>query len=194
MNERLEEKLMHLQWEDVLDWAGERTVQRAEGYLDRVGEIFAFDDFIAAKVRGTEEYTTNVFMDMCGEWNSVCTCPVQMNCKHGVALALCAAKKLNEGTTILEGDDGEALRLDRETIVAEYKKAHEPPPPPPPPPPRVVHFKVEDNPFGRFTAKGGRHAKDFSFRVVTPGKVFHWDFIVSTFFRYTSAMRVDLSR
>ncbi len=38
MNERLEEKLRHLQWEDVLDWAGERTVRRAEGYLDRAGE------------------------------------------------------------------------------------------------------------------------------------------------------------
>lgn len=46
--------MRHLLREDVLDWAGERTVQRAEGYLDRVGEIFAFDDFIAAKVRGTE--------------------------------------------------------------------------------------------------------------------------------------------
>ena len=66
MNERLEEKLRHLLREDVLDWAGERTVQRAEGYLDSVGEIFAFDDCIAAKVRGTEEYTTNVFMDMYG--------------------------------------------------------------------------------------------------------------------------------
>ena len=121
MNDRLENKLKRLCREDVVDWAGERTVQRAEGYLDRVGEIFALDDFIAAKVRGTEEYTTNVFLDKYGEWNSVCTCPVRMNCKHGVALALCAAKKLNEGTTILEGDDGEALRLDRDTIVAEYK-------------------------------------------------------------------------
>lgn len=44
MNERLEEKLRHLLREDVLDWAGERTVHRAEGYLDRVGEIFAFED------------------------------------------------------------------------------------------------------------------------------------------------------
>lgn len=180
MNERLEEKLRHLLREDVLDWAGERTVQRAEGYLDRVGEIFAFDDFIAAKVRGTEEYTTNVFMDMYGEWNSVCTCPVRMNCKHGVALALCAAKKLNDGTAFPENEEGASLRLDRDAIIAECKRAHEPPPPPPPPPPKVVHFKVEENPFGRFTAKGGRHAKDFSFCVVTPGKVFHWDFIVST--------------
>ena len=93
MNDRLEYKLKRLCREDVVDWAGERTVQRAEGYLDRVGEIFALDDFIAAKVRGTEEYTTNVFLDKYGEWNSVCTCPVRMNCKHGVALALCAATR-----------------------------------------------------------------------------------------------------
>ena len=180
MNDRLEYKLKRLCREDAVDWAGERTVQRAEGYLDRVGEIFAFGDFIAANVCGTEEYTTNVFLDKYGEWNSVCTCPVRMNCKHGVALALCAAKKLNGGTEFLESEEGASLRLDRDAIVAEYKRAHEPPPPPPPPPPKVVHFKVEENPFGRFTAKGGRHAKDFSFRVVTPAEVYHWDFIVAT--------------
>ena len=180
MNDRLEYKLKRLCREDVVDWAGERTVQRAEGYLDRVGEIFAFGDFVAAKVRGTEEYTTNVFLDKYGEWNSVCTCPVRMNCKHGVALALCAAKKFNGGTEFLESEEGASLRLDRDAIVAEYKRAHEPPLPPPPPPPKVVHFKVEENPFGRFTAKGGRHAKDFSFRVVTPAEAYHWDFIVAT--------------
>ena len=180
MNDRLEYKLKRLCRDDVVDWAGERTVQRAEGYLDRVGEIFAFGDFIAAKVRGTAEYTTNVFIDKYGEWNSVCTCPVRMNCKHGVALALCAAKKLNDGTALPESEEGASLRLDRDAIVAEYKRVHEPPPPPSPPPPKVVHFKIEENPFGRFTAKGGRHAKDFSFRVVTPAEVYHWDFIVAT--------------
>lgn len=180
MNDRLEYKLKRLCWEDVVDWAGERTVQRAEGYLDRVGEILAFDDFIATKVRGTEEYTTNVFIDKYGEWNSVCTCPVRKNCKHGVALALCAAKKLNDGTALPESEEGASLCLDRGAIVAEYKSVHAPPPPPSPPPPKVVHFKVEENPFGRFTAKGGRHAKDFSFRVVTPAEVYHWDFIVAT--------------
>ena len=180
MNDRLEYKLKRLCREDVVDWAGERTVQRAEGYLDRVGEIFASGDFIAAKVRGTEEYTTNVFIDKYGEWNSVCTCPVRMNCKHCVALALCAARKLNDGTTLPESEESASLRLDRDAIVAEYKSVHEPPPPPPPPAPKVMHFKVEENPFGRFTAKGGRRAQRYSFRVVTPSGTYHWSFIVST--------------
>ena len=98
MNERLEGKLKRLSREDFVDWAGDRTVQRGEGYLDRA-------------------------------------------------------------------------------VIAEaYGKANEPPELPP----ETVHFKVDENPFGRFAPNGGRHAKDFSFRVVTPGKTYHWDFIVST--------------
>ena len=58
----MEYKLKRLCREDVVDWAGERTVQRAEGYLDRVGEIFALDDFIAAKVRGTGSARAAPFM------------------------------------------------------------------------------------------------------------------------------------
>ena len=35
-----------------------------------------------------------------------------MNCKHGVALALSAAKKLNDGTALPESEEGMSLRLD----------------------------------------------------------------------------------
>ena len=39
---------------------------------------------------------------------------------------------------------------------------------------------VKENPFGRFTQTGGRHAAGFSFRVTDAGRTFHWDFIIST--------------
>ena len=183
MNERLENKLRRLRREDLVDWAGERTTQRGEGYLDRVCEVSWFDDCIAANVLGGEMYTTNVYIGKCGEWKSVCTCPVGVDCKHGVALALFASKWLNTEKIRQDEAPDVSLRIDRETILAAHTRTNTSPsnsPPPSPTPPETVHFRINENPFGRFTAKGGNHAKRFSFRVVTEAGVYHWDFIIST--------------
>ena len=180
MNSNLEKRLRALDREALLDWVLEKTARRGEEYRDRVGEIVSAGDFLAAKVRGTEEYTTNVFVDSYGEILSVCSCPVGMNCKHGVALALRAAETLRAGGTFPEAEP-EGWRLDREAIVAaklsERKKAPEPPPKPEP---KEVRVRVETNPFDRFTSSGGRHGPDFSFRVEAEGEVFHWSFVIST--------------
>ena len=117
MNSNLEKRLRALDREALLDWVLEKTARRGEEYRDCVGEIVSAGDFLAAKVRGTEEYTTNVFVDSYGEILSVCSCPVGMNCKHGVALALRAAETLRAGGTFLEAEP-EGWRLDREAIVA----------------------------------------------------------------------------
>lgn len=113
MNAKLEERLRKLNWDDILDWVPERTARRGEGYRDRVGEIVETDDCLAAKVRGTEEYTTNLFADAYGELASVCSCPVGRNCKHGVALALCASDRLKAGESFTKVPP-EGWRLDRE--------------------------------------------------------------------------------
>ena len=63
MNEELEKRLRALDRETQLDWVLEKTARRGEEYRDRVGKIVSAGDFLAAKVRGTEEYTTNVFVD-----------------------------------------------------------------------------------------------------------------------------------
>ena len=120
-------------------------------------------------MRGTTEYTTNVFVDSSGRLASVCSCPVGRNCKHGVALALCAAEKLKNGEPFSEvSPDG--WLLDREAILAEHqivKKTKSPPPQPP------VCIRVKTNPFDRFTPNGGRrHGSRFSFRVEEAGEVF----------------------
>ena len=59
MNPKLEERLRKLNWDDIRDWVDDRTAQRGWKYRDKVGEIVAVGDCLAAKVRGTEEYTTN---------------------------------------------------------------------------------------------------------------------------------------
>ena len=43
-----------------------------------------------------------------------------------------------------------------------------------------IDVRVACNPFDRFAPHGGRHARAFSFRVVTPDEVFHWDFLIPT--------------
>ena len=178
MNAELEKKLRALDREALLDWVLEKTARRGEEYRDRVGEIVSAGDFLAAKVRGTADYKTNVFVDSYGELLSVCTCPVGMNCKHGVALALRAAEMIRAGESF-PGADPEGWRLDRETIIeakiSGWKKESEPSPPPP----KEFRVRVETNPFDRFTPSGGRHGPDFSFRVEAEGEVFHWSFVIS---------------
>ena len=99
MNPTLEQRLRQLTRESLRRWVDEGTASRGKGYRNRVGEIVSVGDSIAAKVRGTDEYTTNVFVDDSGNLASVCTCPVGRNCKHGVALALRAAEALKAGKT-----------------------------------------------------------------------------------------------
>ena len=118
MNAKLEERLRKLNWDDILDWVLERTARRGEEYRDRVGIVVSVGDCLAAKVRGTEEYTTNLFLDSYGEFVSVCTCPVGRNCKHGVALALCAAKTLKAGGAFPE-EAPENWLLDRESCMGD---------------------------------------------------------------------------
>lgn len=178
MNNVLAKRLRAFDREALLDWVLERTARRGEEYRGRVGDVVEVGDCLAAKVRGTEEYTTNLFVDSYGELVSVCSCPVGRNCKHGVALALRAAETLKEGVAFPQVDP-EGWRLDREAILAAHrpgaKKAAEKPSPPPP-----VRIRVETNPFDRFTPTGGRHAPKFSFRVEGAGEVFHWSFVTSS--------------
>ena len=194
MNEILEKRLYNLSQSDISDWVPERTARRGEEYRNRVGAIVSADDCLAARVRGTEEYTTNLFVDSYGEFVSVCSCPVGRNCKHGVALALCASEKLEAGETIPEASP-EKWRLDRKAILASRlpgtRNTTKPPAPPSPPP---VQIRVEMNPFDRFTPTGGRHGKDFSFRVEGAGEVFHWSFVISALIYLLAKGKLDYGK
>ena len=115
MNLTLEHLLREFDNEALRRWVDEGTASRGKGYRNRVGKIVEAGDGIAAKVQGTDEYTTNVFVDDNGNLASVCTCPVGRNCKHGVALALRAAEALKAGKTFPHAPTGE-WEVDRKAV------------------------------------------------------------------------------
>ena len=177
---RLENRLRRLNYDDLVDWVGERTATRAWNYRARVLEVCNLPDGYAGRVKGTEPYVTKLTIDAYGEYVSQCSCPVGDNCKHAGALALVVSEKLK--ADLPTGDEqSDALRDELAKVSGKRRKESRPPSgPPSPPPPREVCVTVTENPFGRFTSKGGRHASDFSFRVVVGEKTYHWSFIIST--------------
>lgn len=110
-----------LTYEAVCDWVGSTTGGRGKAYCSNVGEVFSLPDGYAARVQGMKLYTTNVYVNEDGDFASVCSCPVGVNCKHGAALALVAAEKLQVGANILKADDGE-LKLDRDSVTARVRE------------------------------------------------------------------------
>ena len=125
MNAKLEDRLNTLDRDAVRDWAGERTARRGWQYRDRVGEIVSVGDCLAAKVRGTEEYTTNLAVDSRGEIASTCTCPVGRNCKHGVALALRASEKLKAGQAFVDAPGAAKMLVSESDMSDVFKKRRE---------------------------------------------------------------------
>ena len=80
-----------LTWNDLEKWVGSRIVGRGRSYWQqgRVSELAATSDgSLIAWVEGSKRYVTKVDMDEDGLPDSVCTCPYELDCKHGVAVVL----------------------------------------------------------------------------------------------------------
>jgi len=74
-------------WVDSLD---PTTRERGETYYAnlQVEEVWAdADHYVEARVMGSELYSVKLFLTR-GKWDSRCTCPVKVSCKHGCAAAL----------------------------------------------------------------------------------------------------------
>ena len=85
------DRFSDLTWNDIEEWAGGRIGDRGRRYQQqgRVSDLAATDDgSLVAWVNGTEFYATRVIMREDGLPVSVCTCPYNLNCKHGVAVVL----------------------------------------------------------------------------------------------------------
>jgi superfamily II DNA or RNA helicase len=67
---------------------GPDVAARAIGYIDRVRDIERHGDWINATVVGRRRYHVELFTDEEGVYYSSCSCPVEVDCKHGAALAL----------------------------------------------------------------------------------------------------------
>ena len=94
-DDRLKSALLDLTWKKMKEWADLGSVERGRGYLDNVEEPRQYPDgSVVAEVHGSEDYYTRLHIDDDGKLQGDCTCPVGYRCKHAVALALVAIKKL----------------------------------------------------------------------------------------------------
>ena len=101
MNKKLENILRNLSDHDLPKWFGQKTISRGRGYLNDVHEIVAMENGgVAAKVKGTHEYLAAITIDDDGNVEMECTCPVGIECKHCVALAMKCHELLLDGKRI----------------------------------------------------------------------------------------------
>jgi superfamily II DNA or RNA helicase len=90
--------------EEVFQWMGPKTVDKALDYLDAVEQIRWIDGALVASVRGTrpEPYTVEIrFED--GRPIGHCSCPVGYDCKHVAATLLAGASEEEEEETSRTG-------------------------------------------------------------------------------------------
>ena len=88
-----------LTWNDLEEWVGGKIVSRGKNY-QRQGRVCDLavteDDGLIAWVDGTERYATKAVMDDDGLPDSVCTCPYEVDCKHGVAVVVEYLKRIED--------------------------------------------------------------------------------------------------
>ena len=105
MEKNLKKRLLALTWDELCAWSDPRSVARGKGYLSRVGAPVLFPDgALVAEVHGTDDYYTKLALGADGQLRGICSCPVGFRCKHCVALALAAAKRLKAGGDFPEAD------------------------------------------------------------------------------------------
>jgi len=100
-----------LTWNDIEEWAGGRIVDRGRRYQQqgRVSDLASTGEgILIAWVDGTEFYATRVIIREHGLPTSVCTCPYELNCKHGVAVVLEYLKRVENNRivpSVKQGDN-----------------------------------------------------------------------------------------
>ena len=104
---RLKNRLQQIAFDDLEDWAGETILQRGQRYINRVYELsITTDDWLVARVSGSEDYTTAVAINVGVhlDWN--CNCPYDWGpCKHAVAVVLAAAQLFKQGSNMTRLDN-----------------------------------------------------------------------------------------
>lgn len=97
-----------LSWDDLTDWAGERSVSRGKTYQcqGRVYDLTASEDGrLLASVIGGDRYAVCVWCESdrkrVGDLHSRCTCPVGANsCKHAVAVVAAYLELLGKNADV----------------------------------------------------------------------------------------------
>jgi uncharacterized Zn finger protein len=109
------DRFSDLTWNDIEEWAGGKIVSRGKRYQrqGRVSDLAVTDDgSLIAWVDGTERYATRVVMDEEGLPNSICTCPYELDCKHGVAVVIEYLKRIENNRRVSKArQDDDRLEL-----------------------------------------------------------------------------------
>ncbi|MEA3470329.1 MAG: hypothetical protein U9R24_01270, partial [Thermodesulfobacteriota bacterium] len=109
-----------LTWNDIEEWAGGKIASRGKSYQRQglVSNLAVTDDgSLIAWVDGTKRYATRVDMDEDGLPDSICTCPYDLDCKHGVAVVIEYLKRVENNQRVpkvKEDDDRLELLKDEE--------------------------------------------------------------------------------
>ena len=117
-------KFFILTWSDLEEWAGARILNRGIRYQQqgRVSELCILGkDALLAYVQGSERYVTKVTMDEDGLPESICSCPYEFDCKHGVAVVIeyLDLVEKNQSVPKAKNDDDRLEQLDEE-ILEDY--------------------------------------------------------------------------
>ncbi len=128
------DRFSDLTWNDIEEWADGKIASRGRSYQrqGRVSDLAVTDDgSLIAWVDGTERYATRVVLDEDGLPDSICTCPYEFDCKHGVAVVmeylervenngpLPKVKEDDERLELLEDDDWDDEGSDDENAIPE---------------------------------------------------------------------------
>ena len=102
-----------LRWSDIQDWAGGKATAKGIKYQEeeRVKEIKRTPEgSLVAWVIGTIDYFTEISLEN-GKLTSICTCPVEHDCKHGVAAVLEYLERIEQGEEIPVASEEDSLTV-----------------------------------------------------------------------------------
>jgi uncharacterized Zn finger protein len=104
-----------LTWNDIEAWASQEIASRGQNYQrqGRVSDLAVTDDgSLIAWVDGSERYATRVVIDEDGLPDSICTCPYERDCKHGVAVVIEYLKRVENKRSVPKAkQDDDRLEL-----------------------------------------------------------------------------------
>jgi len=108
-------RFLGLTWNDIAAWASGKIASRGKSYQrqGRVADLAITDDgSLIAWVDGSERYATKVVIDEDGLPDSICTCPYQCDCKHGVAVVIEYLKRVENNQSVSKAkQDDDRLKL-----------------------------------------------------------------------------------
>jgi uncharacterized Zn finger protein len=109
------DRFSDLTWNDIEAWVGGKIVSRGKNYQQqgRVSDLAVTDDgSLIAWVDGSERYATRVVIDEDGLPDSICTCPYERDCKHGVAVVIEYLKQVEDNRSVPKAkQDDDRLKL-----------------------------------------------------------------------------------